>query len=59
LCLVAGDRDGELTLAWTVAQDLMDLYQLDAPDLTRSRVEQLIGDLHGCPIPELARLGIN
>ena len=30
--LIAGDPDGEVTLAWTVAQDLMELYQLDDPD---------------------------
>ena len=54
--LIAGDPDGEVTLAWTVAQDLMDLYQLDDPDQARARVETLIGDLRGCPIPELARL---
>lgn len=32
----------------------MDVYRLDNPDLARSRAEQLIGDLRGCPIPELA-----
>jgi transposase len=55
--LIAGDPDGEVTLAWTVAQDLMDLYQQGDPDQARARVETLIGDLRGCPIPELARLG--
>jgi transposase len=35
----------------------MDLYQLDDPDLARARTETLTGDLRGCPIPELARLG--
>jgi transposase len=55
--LIAGDPDGEVALAWTVAQDLMGLYRLDNPDLARSRAEQLIGDLRDCPIPELARLG--
>jgi len=35
--LVATDPDGEVTLAWTVAQDLMALYQLDDPDLARTR----------------------
>jgi transposase len=55
--LIAGDPDGEVTLAWTVAQDLMDIYRLDNPGLARTRAEQLIGDLRGCPIPELARLG--
>jgi transposase len=55
--LIAGDPNGEVTLAWTVAQDLMALYQLDDPERARTRVEQLIGDLRGCPIGELARLG--
>jgi transposase len=55
--LIAGDPDGEVTLAWTVAQDLMALYRLDDPDPARRRAETLIGDLRGCPIGELARLG--
>jgi transposase len=55
--LLAGDPDGEVTLAWTVAQDLMGLYQLIDPELARAQADQLIADLRGCPIPELARLG--
>jgi len=55
--LIAGDPDGEVALAWTVAQDLMALYQLDDPALARQRAEALITDLRSCPIPELARLG--
>jgi transposase len=55
--LIAGDPDGEVTLAWTVAQDLMDLYRLDDPETARTQSEQLIGDLRACPILELARLG--
>ena len=55
--LIAGDPDGETTLAWTVAQQLMDLYRLDDPATARTCVEQLIADLRDCPIPELARLG--
>ncbi len=55
--LIAGDPDGEVTLAWTIAQDLMNLYRLDDPDQARMRAEQLIADLRTCPIPELARLG--
>lgn len=55
--LIAGDPDGEVALAWTVAQDLMALYQLANPALARRRAETLIADLRGCPIPELARLG--
>ena len=55
--LIAGDPTGEVTLAWTVAQDLMDLYQLTDPVPARRRAETLIADLRGCPIDELARLG--
>ena len=55
--LIAGDPDGEVTLAWTVAQDLMGLYRLDDPDLARTRAAALITDLRDCPIGEPARLG--
>ncbi|MFR9804119.1 ISL3 family transposase [Pseudonocardia sp. RS010] len=55
--LIAGDPDGEVTLTWTVAQDLMNLYRLDDPDLARTRAAALIIDLRECPIGELARLG--
>ena len=34
--LIAGDPDGEVTLAWTVAQDLMALYRHDDPDQARA-----------------------
>jgi transposase len=55
--LIAGDPHGEVTLAWTVAQDLMGLYRLDDPNQARARAARLIDDLRSCPIPELARLG--
>lgn len=55
--LIAGDPDGEVTLAWTVAQDLMSIYQLNHADLARERATALAADLRACPIPELARLG--
>jgi transposase len=55
--LIAGDPDGEVSLAWTVAQDLMDLYRLDDPDSARARAKTLTADLRDCPIGELARLG--
>jgi transposase len=55
--LIAGDPDGEVTLAWTIAQDLMDLYRLDNPGTAATQAEQLIADLRSCPIGELARLG--
>ena len=55
--LIAGDPTGEVTLAWTIAQDLMALYRLTNPAQARARAEQLIADLRACPIGELARLG--
>ena len=55
--LITGDPDGEVTLAWTVAQDLMSLYQLTDPDQARTRALALIADLRAAPIAELARLG--
>jgi hypothetical protein len=29
--LIAGDPDGEVTIAWVTAQQVMDLYQHDDP----------------------------
>jgi hypothetical protein len=55
--LIAADRTGEPTLAWTAAQDLMALYQLTDPTTAREKASKLIADLRECPIPELARLG--
>jgi transposase len=55
--LIAGDPTGETTLAWTVAQDLMALYQLDDPELARTPATELITSLRACPISEIARLG--
>jgi transposase len=55
--LLTGDPDGETTLAWTIAQDLMGLYQHRDPVTARQRAERLIADLRVCPIGELARLG--
>jgi transposase len=55
--LLAGDPDGETTLAWTIAQDIMGLYQQHDPIANRRHAERLIADLRDCPIPELARLG--
>jgi hypothetical protein len=55
--LIAGDPTGETTLAWTVTQDLMALYQLSDPDQVRTRASELITTLRQCPIPEIAKLG--
>ena len=56
--LIAGDPDGEVTIAWTIAQQVMALYQLDDPAQARDRGRR--ADRRrcaSCPIPELARLG--
>jgi transposase len=55
--LIAGDPTGETTLAWTVAQDLMALYQLTDPEQAHTRATELITNLRSCPIPEIAKLG--
>jgi transposase len=55
--LIVGDPTGETTLAWTIAQDLMALYQLTDPGQARTHAEELITKLRTCPIPELAKLG--
>jgi transposase len=55
--LIAADPTGEVTLAWTVAQDLMALYRLTDPVQARGRADALIADLRARPIDELARLG--
>jgi transposase len=55
--LIAGDPDGETTIAWTVAQQVMDLYQHDEPGQARAVATELIAALRECPIDELARLG--
>ena len=38
--LIAGDPDGEVTLAWTVAQDLMDLYRSTTRATARTGAER-------------------
>ena len=55
--LATGDPDGEVTLAWQIAQRLRGCYRsVDLP-AGRQRAEALVDTLHGCPIPEAARLG--
>jgi transposase len=51
--LTAGDPTGEVTAAWSVAQDLMDCYH--TRDATAAA--QLITAALDCPVPEVARLG--
>jgi transposase len=55
--LVAGDPDGEVTIAWTIAQQIMALYQHRGPVKAHAQVTELIAALRSCPIAELARLG--
>jgi transposase len=55
--LEAGDPDGEVALAWDIAQKVMTLYQLDNPAEQADRAATLIAALRSCPILELARLG--
>ena len=55
--LLAGDPDGEVSIAWTIAQQVMALYRLDDPAPARARAAELVTALCTCPIPELARLG--
>lgn len=51
--LDAGDPDGELTAAWSIAQDLMSSYT----KRDRTAAEQIITAALNCPVPEVARLG--
>lgn len=55
--LIAGDPDGDVTLAWTVAHDLMALHQHPDPAQARTPATTPITNLRDCPIPEIARLG--
>ncbi|WP_199708626.1 transposase [Antrihabitans stalagmiti] len=47
------DPDGELSAAWSIAQDLMSCYRIRDKDAA----EALIGAARDCPVPEVARLG--
>lgn len=51
--LLAGDPDGELTAAWSIAQDLMRCYQ----NRDAAAAEAVIAAARDCPVPEVARLG--
>lgn len=55
--MVAGDPDGELALAWTIAQRIMALYPQRDPAQARTQIAELTAALRECPIGELARLG--
>jgi transposase len=55
--LQAGDPDLEVTIAWHCAQRLRAVYHADDIAVGRRQAEQLLTDLHTCPIREIARLG--
>ena len=55
--LAAGDPNGEVALAWDIAQKVMTVYRLHDPAEQADRALRLISALRSCPIPELARLG--
>lgn len=51
--LTAGDPDGEVTAAWSIAQDLMTCYATR----DRAAAERVITAACQCPVPEVTRLG--
>jgi hypothetical protein len=55
--LIAGDPDGEITIAWIIAQQVMSFYQQSDSAQPRAAATELITALRRCPIGELARLG--
>lgn len=55
--LAAGDPDGEVTLAWQVAQRLRAVYHTEQLADGRRQAERLLEQLPSCPIVEVARLG--
>jgi transposase len=55
--LEAGDPNGEVTAAWSIAQDVMAAYATDDTATGRARAEQVIGHALSCPVPEVQRLG--
>ena len=55
--LLAGDPNDEITLAWLVAQRLMQAYAHPDRNAGRAAAEQVITMARTCPVPEIARLG--
>ncbi len=55
--LTDGDPNGEVTAAWSIAQDLMAAYAAGDTATGRARAEQVIDHALSCPVPEVARLG--
>lgn len=52
-----GDPDGEVAVAWTLAQDLCALSQPDNLDAARPDLDRLLTRMTSCPLPKVARLG--
>ena len=55
--LRTGDRHGEVTAAWHVAQRLMAVYTRTDPTTAKADADRLINAAKTSPIPEIARLG--
>ncbi len=55
--LAAGDPNGEVAAAWTIAQDLMAAYATDDLERGCRRAEGVAAAALACPVPEVARLG--
>ena len=55
--LVAGDPDGEVAAAWTVAQQLREVYQAPTAADGERRAAAVEAAALSCPVPEVRRLG--
>jgi len=55
--LRAGDPNGEVELAWQIAQRLRGCYHAEQLKVGRCQAARLLDTLPSCPIPEAARLG--
>ncbi|MDP9444200.1 MAG: transposase [Actinomycetota bacterium] len=53
----SGDPNWEVTIACQAAQRLRAVYHAEDLAQGRRQAEQLLEQLHTCPIPEVARLG--
>jgi transposase len=55
--LELGDPDGEVAVAWWLAQDVCALYQQESLADARRDFDRLLARMTSCPVPEVARLG--
>ena len=55
--LEAGDPDGEVAAAWTVAQQLREVYQAPTAADGERRAAAVEAAALSCPVPEVRRLG--